>query len=47
MGRVVDADLGRTTGEREGERDATREVVDGDDDDEWLGRGKKNLRGFQ
>jgi hypothetical protein len=47
MGRVVDADFGRTGDEGEGERDATREVVDGDEDDESSGRGKKNLRGFQ
>ena len=47
MGRVVDADRGRTGGEGEGERDAAREVVDGDEEEEWSGRGKKNFKGFQ
>ena len=40
MGRVADADLGRIPDEGEDERDD-------DEDDEWLGRGKKNDKGFQ
>jgi hypothetical protein len=34
MGRVEDAEIGRTADEGEGERDATCELVDHDEDEE-------------